>query len=1017
MRVFVGILWGAMVLPAWAAPCLAGPEGPESSPAGGRLVWMPREVLPAVGPPREAGNGPIEVRTWTRRKRPWHRLGRPEAPKDLGSLGSGRVWWVPWGTDVASGALVTTPRASLRSPWGARLVRQGLLEAQAPVQEVPERQVILAEDGLLPALDPLVDLRRRQGYEVDVVPVSSVGAHEAAIQAWLRSLARSEVPPMGVLLVGDAPGLPPARTADGSASDWLLALPEDGAWVAAFPVSRLPARNADDVSVMVARIRAWEQEVASGPSGQWTARSVLVSSSEGAGGLDDDQVSDLLALLLLGVDQERPDRLFRSLGTDQPDRLIQALDEGRGLVAYLGHGNGTSWATMEPPFDREAAATLANVGRTPLVLDVSCANGRFDLDECLAETLLHLGSPEAPAGAVAVVSATGDTPWDEPADLARRILLAMTSPGRPRFGEALEQARVALVADRGPTPEVREVLEKTVLLGDLGTPFRSRAPSTMEVQAPDRAVPGEAWTVRVRQGAWPLPGTTLGVVSPGGLPERRTCDAEGKASVLVRAEAGSLAWSAWGPDRAPLEGTVSLDADPCGVLEVDPPVLPCLGAVLLRLWGWSEPVPPVVTARGDGGDWFVTMVPGEEGEWTGVLALGPGAFDSSGPIRLAPMGCPGSEQEFPRDCEAPRVIGTQWRMLDARRVEWTVTLDEPAAGEAGVGPAPGVETRRRRDHGTWLRFVFGDLEPGPEAFVTLRLRDRAGNQRLVVGPEWSFRTPPCTPDCTGRTCGDDGCGGTCGPGCEAGQSCREGRCSGGAGCAWWYLPGSGARCEDCVCQGAPYCCTDRWDDACSWRCEALCGGCGTGCVPECEGRECGDNGCGGTCGGCPPGQTCSPEGRCLPGCLRDCGERECGDDGCGGACGLCRDPLSGEFRDLGCREGRCVEAPRPEPRDWTPGGVRLLGALAWAEDRVPRPSGADVPGQADPGVAPVDSRDGEALPGDVLSWEADEGSGADETGDFGGRGTSRGCHGGRVGSPGGMAWIGAWWLIRRRRAR
>jgi hypothetical protein len=36
---------------------------------------------------------------------------------------------------------------------------------------------------------------------------------------------------------------------------------------------------------------------------------------------------------------------------------------------------------------------------------------------------------------------------------------------------------------------------------------------------------------------------------------------------------------------------------------------------------------------------------------------------------------------------------------------------------------------------------------------------------------------PCTPDCSGKQCGDDGCGGTCAPGCLADEECNEaGQC-------------------------------------------------------------------------------------------------------------------------------------------------------------------------------------------------------------------------------------------------
>lgn len=32
---------------------------------------------------------------------------------------------------------------------------------------------------------------------------------------------------------------------------------------------------------------------------------------------------------------------------------------------------------------------------------------------------------------------------------------------------------------------------------------------------------------------------------------------------------------------------------------------------------------------------------------------------------------------------------------------------------------------------------------------------------------------------------------------------------------------------------------------------------GIACVPQCVGKQCGDNGCGGTCGDCPPGSPCT----------------------------------------------------------------------------------------------------------------------------------------------------------------
>src|SRR5688572_4984241 len=81
-------------------------------------------------------------------------------------------------------------------------------------------------------------------------------------------------------------------------------------------------------------------------------------------------------------------------------------------------------------------------------------------------------------------------------------------------------------------------------------------------------------------------------------------------------------------------------------------------------------------------------------------------------------------------------------------------------------------------------------------------------------------------------------------------------------------------------------------------CGGSCGDCSTGqacntagqcmatvCIPSCSGKACGDDGCGGVCGACSATLTCSAEGSCL--CTPNCAGRTCGDDGCGGSCGAC----------------------------------------------------------------------------------------------------------------------------------
>lgn len=102
----------------------------------------------------------------------------------------------------------------------------------------------------------------------------------------------------------------------------------------------------------------------------------------------------------------------------------------------------------------------------------------------------------------------------------------------------------------------------------------------------------------------------------------------------------------------------------------------------------------------------------------------------------------------------------------------------------------------------------------------------AGNGRLQF-----FES--CIPDCGGKECGDNGCGGSCGE-CLSTMTCEAGKCTGGteggAGCAESEaVLCDGCACQECVCAMDAFCCDPnndpaaRWDEACTAQCNLACG--------------------------------------------------------------------------------------------------------------------------------------------------------------------------------------------------
>ncbi|GAB4305639.1 MAG: hypothetical protein Kow0090_21110 [Myxococcota bacterium] len=156
----------------------------------------------------------------------------------------------------------------------------------------------------------------------------------------------------------------------------------------------------------------------------------------------------------------------------------------------------------------------------------------------------------------------------------------------------------------------------------------------------------------------------------------------------------------------------------------------------------------------------------------------------------------------------------------------------------------------------------------------------------------------CAPDCSGKECGDDGCGGSCGvcdsppdDYCVSGLKLRRysasGACNDSSKCSYPY---SDIECEYGCLNGACQGCTPN----CADKCGGAADGCGGSCTAPCSsGKVCQSQTCV-ACGAldqpcCDSNQCNSPltcqSGMCKTACTPNCADK-CGgaSDGCGGTC-------------------------------------------------------------------------------------------------------------------------------------
>jgi hypothetical protein len=148
------------------------------------------------------------------------------------------------------------------------------------------------------------------------------------------------------------------------------------------------------------------------------------------------------------------------------------------------------------------------------------------------------------------------------------------------------------------------------------------------------------------------------------------------------------------------------------------------------------------------------------------------------------------------------------------------------------------------------------------------------DEDLACGENGLCYEVACEPDCTNKVCGEDGCGGDCGL-CASPKVCVSGGCALGP-CGIIDAVGEcqgevAVTCADLVTLVEDDC--DLYEDlTCAydgWANKFACIDIGP-CVPQCEGKVCGADGCEGTCGSCTNGWSCEL-GQCKPEPGGDCG--------------------------------------------------------------------------------------------------------------------------------------------------
>jgi len=826
---------------------------------------------------------------------------------------------------------------------------------RGPGQWAPESYLIIANDAFVDSVAPLVEWKTKIGYQVTVVPLSQIGDSYQDVAAFIQDAYDTWDPaPTFVLLVGDGEGagmVPFVPSPWGCASDFLYSTVDGDDLYSDLLIGRFSAHTAEDVALQVAKTIWYEADVEADAPSDWIPSSICISSSEGDGTSNDDYRSDIICDNQEAHGYAPADRLYHSKGNDTAASISASLNEGRGWVTFLGHGSGTGWSTTVPEYSNSHVQKLTNAFRLPFVVDVSCDNGGFDatFGDCFAEVWMKTGTPQSPRAAVGIYSSSTPAAWDEPAEMAVGIASAVLKDGVMSWGGACAAGRAHMIKTI-PGGALEETSHQYVVFGDPSLLLRTEKAAALAVEHPEvLPLGGVDVEVLVKREGAPLVGATvaffqagallaLGKTGDGGMAELyveatetgaggedagaagEDAGAEGQDAGAAGEDAGVVELTVYAPNSLTYSADIPAMVSGCGLLQAKPKHANCASTLDVALFDKDLDVDPsvpdsaVVTVASSSDPTPLAVQLIETGNGTGKLVgklvLGPKTTEgvlgvkhgATATLTYEDASCDGkaasTEILVPVDCVGPVVKDVKASAPAANEGSVTFSTDEDADGKIRFGKTAPLAEEASAGWGKQHEASMAGLEPLTKYFIAVEAIDDSGNTTVDDngGKFYVIATPACAPDCAGKVCGGDGCGGTCGQCCST-QTCEGGACVGGPGCEMESGAGcGGCPCESCVCDWDPYCCDSQWDDLCVGECIEMCGGCPAS--GDCTGKQCGDDGCGGTCGTCKESWDCTDAGQCVDECVPDCTGKTCGKDGCGGTCGDC---TGGK-----CQDGVCL---------------------------------------------------------------------------------------------------------------
>ena len=284
--------------------------------------------------------------------------------------------------------------------------------SRTTLNRYPLGYVIILPDNFMAAMQPFIDWKRQEGYNVIVAPTSTTGTTTSSIKTYMQNLWNAATPqnpaPSYLLIVGDVAQVPSNNGTTGSHPTDLTYVRLQGTdFMPEMYFGRFSAITAAEVTNQVNKTLMHEQYTM--PSDAYLGDAIMIAGMDSSFGPTHgngqlNYATNNYINTAHGITSSN--YLYPNSGSSASAIRTKA-SAGVGYINYTAHGDIMEWA--DPNFTNAQVNSLQNVNKSSFVVGNCCLTSKFNESICFGEAWLRAPNK----GAIIYIGGTNSTYWDE----------------------------------------------------------------------------------------------------------------------------------------------------------------------------------------------------------------------------------------------------------------------------------------------------------------------------------------------------------------------------------------------------------------------------------------------------------------------------------------------------------------------------------------------------------------------------------------------------------------------------